>query len=316
MKGAYRGPVIDPHHHLWDLTLRRHSWLMRELPSGEEPGNLASLQHNYGVAEYLADTARQNIVATVHVEAGWSDDFPLEETRWLDGIDKRSGVARRYVARVALDRPDAEQLLEIEAANSNVVGVRDIVSWHPDPAKSFAARDRRMSDRRWRAGLAEASRLGLSFDLMLFPWQMAEAVRLVADFPQTRFVLNHCGSPIDRSEEGMALWRNGLHELARAENVSIKISNLVAYDHDWTLESLRPVVEFCIECFGPSRSMFASDFPVAGAHATFDEVYGVFRMVAASHSPEEQRALFFSTANDAYRLAIDDTTMAEDRGNV
>ncbi|OAP37667.1 hydrolase [Sinorhizobium glycinis] len=312
MKGAYRGPVIDPHHHLWDLSLRRHPWLMRGQPGGEEPGNVASLQRDYGVAEYLADAARQNIVATVHVEAGWSDDFPLEETHWLDGIDKRSGVARRYVARVPLDRPDAGRLLEVEAANPNVVGVRDIVSWHPDPSKSFAARDGRMSDRRWRAGLAEASRLGLSFDLMLFPRQMGEAVRLVADFPQTRFVLNHCGSPIDRSEEGMALWRKGLRELARAENVSVKVSDLVAYDHDWTLSSLRPVIEFCIECFGPSRSMFASDFPVAAAHATFDEVYGVFRTVAAPLSSEEQRALFFSTANEAYRLAIADTTTAED----
>ena len=45
----------------------------------------------------------------------------------------------------------------------------------------------------------------------------------------------------------------------------------------------------CIECFGPDRAMFASDFPVAGLHATFDEVYDSFRTIAAPLSESEQR---------------------------
>ena len=32
------------------------------------------------------------------------------------------------------------------------------------------------------------------------------------------------------------------------------------------------VVLPCIDSFGPDRSMFASDFPVAGLHAAFDQV--------------------------------------------
>ncbi|NEH53970.1 amidohydrolase family protein, partial [Rhizobium leguminosarum] len=83
-------------------------------------------------------------------------------------------------------------------------------------------------------------------------------------------------------------------------------SDLVAYDNKWTLESLRPVIEHCLECFGPARAMFASDFPVAGLHASFDEVYQVFRTVAWQLSLDEQRALFFATANDTYRLGIAD----------
>ncbi len=76
----------------------------------------------------------------------------------------------------------------------------------------------------------------------------------------------------------------------------------VAYDHDWTLDSLRTVVLHCIDCFGPRRAMIASDFPVAGLHATFDEVYGSFRIITADLSPEEQGALFFDTARRIYRL--------------
>ena len=130
------------------------------------------------------------------------------------------------------------------------------------------------------------------------------ALDLVRAFPETLFVLNHGGSPADRSAEGMALWRKGLRALSGEPNARLKISDLVAYDNDWTPESLGAVIDHCLDCFGPSRSMFASDFPVAGLHATFDEVYGVFRNTAASLSLDEQRALFFTTANETYRLGM------------
>jgi predicted TIM-barrel fold metal-dependent hydrolase len=306
MTARYDGPVIDPHHHLWDLSLKRHPWLEKARATGGEMvyGSLAPILRDYRVEDYRADAARQNVVATVHVEAGWSDAHPLEESRWLDGLDRSSGIAKRFVTRVPLDSPDAIHLLEIEAANPHVAGIRDIVSWHPDPAKSFAPRAHRMADPAWRAGLAHVSRLGLVFDLMLYPWQMDEALDLVRAFPDMLFVLNHGGSPADRTAEGMALWRTGLAALGREPNVRLKISDLVAYDRDWTLESLQPVIAHCLDCFGPARTMFASDFPVAGLHASFDDVYAVFRTVAASLSLEEQRALFFTTANDTYRLGM------------
>jgi predicted TIM-barrel fold metal-dependent hydrolase len=58
----------------------------------------------------------------------------------------------------------------------------------------------------------------------------------------------------------------------------------------------------CIECFGPDRAIFASDFPVAGLHASFDEVYGSFKTITGQLSAEEQHALFFATAARIYRL--------------
>ncbi|MGY5810968.1 amidohydrolase family protein [Rhizobium sp. LEGMi198b] len=308
MTERYDGPLIDPHHHLWDLKLERHPWLKKAQATGGETafGSLAPILRNYGIEDYRADAARQNVVATVHVEAGWFDAHPLEESRWLDSLDRSSGVARRYVARVPLDAPDAMRLLEMEAANPNVVGIRDIVSWHPEPAKRFARCADLMGDPAWRAGLAHATRLGLIFDLMLYPWQMKDALALVRAFPETLFVLNHGGSPVDRTDDGMALWREGLRAFGNEPNVRLKISDLVAYDSGWTLESLRPVIEHCLDCFGPTRSMFASDFPVAGLYASFDEVYRAFRTVASQFSLDEQRALFFATANDTYRLGTAD----------
>jgi predicted TIM-barrel fold metal-dependent hydrolase len=146
---------------------------------------------------------------------------------------------------------------------------------------------------------------------MVFPNQLARAERLARDFPNQLFVLNHCGSPIDRDPDGMRRWREGLAILDRAPNVSIKISDLVVYDHHWTLESLAEVVLHCPECFGVARALFASDFPVAGLHGSFDEVYDAFKAIASQLSADEQRALFFANAAPlpARRPLIFDATL-------
>lgn len=307
MSGRYAGPVIDAHHHLWDLSMGRHPWLTAVREPGEEMvmGSIDAIRKDYLPADYLRDTVGEGVVATVHVEAGWDAAHVAEETRWLHGLERPAGIARRLVARVALGDADAGRRIAEEVASPDVVGIRDIVGWHPDPAKSFVPRSDLMDDPAWRAGLAEVGRHGLVFDLLLYPWQAADALRLAADFPGITFAINHCGSPADRSAEGMATWRRAIADLARADNVTIKISDPVAYDPDWTLESLRPVVSHCIECFGPGRAMFASDFPVTGLHASFAAIYDAFRTLAAPLSPGEQHDLFFATANRVYRVGLE-----------
>ncbi len=302
MSELYQGSIIDAHHHLWDLTLGRHPWLRPEAGARGGLSDLGPLQRSYLPADYARDATRHAIVATVHVEAGWLASDALGETRWLDTLNKTGGIAARYVAHVPLASEAAPAMIDRQAAHPRVVGLRDILSWHEDPARRFAARGDLMGDPVWRANLKRLAALDLTFDLMVFAHQLPEAARLVADFPDQIFVLNHCGSPIDRTAEGMRGWREGLAALAAHPNVRIKVSDLVAYDHDWTLDSLAAVIRHCIACFGPSRAMFASDFPVAGLHAGFDEVWQSFKLITADLSPSDQRALFFTTAARTYGL--------------
>ena len=58
------GPIIDPHHHLWDLGLGRHPWLAPRAGHSGGLGDLARLRQNYLPTDYLRDAADHNIVAT------------------------------------------------------------------------------------------------------------------------------------------------------------------------------------------------------------------------------------------------------------
>lgn len=292
--GLYAGPVIDAHHHFWDLSLDRHPWLR-----GATDRRLA---RNCLPADYLRDTEGYDIVASVHVEANWDPADPLGEIAWLDGLDRPDGVATRYVGYADLADPGVESVLEKLAAHSRVAGIRQILSWHPDPEKSAVSDRHRMADPVWRRGISALERHGLSFDMLISPWQAADALDLARAFPGMTFALNHCGSPFDRSPEGMAAWATGLRELALAPNVVLKVSDLVAYDPDWTHSSLRDVALTCLDAFGPERCMLASDHPVVTRFASFWQTYETFRTVFADLGDSDLFNMFAGNAARFYDI--------------
>jgi predicted TIM-barrel fold metal-dependent hydrolase len=304
MTMLYDGPLIDPHHHLWDLSMQKHPWLEKARHSEGVHGDLRPLLHDYFPDDLRADGARQNLVASVHVEASWDPADPVGETRWVDGLAERHGLPTVLVVAAPLHAPEAQPVLEAQRAFARVRGVRYILAWHDDPKKRFAARPDYMEDPAWLANFALLRRYDMSFDLMHYPQQMEAAAALAARFPDTQIIVNHGGGPTDRDAEGMARWRRGLKALAAQPNVAIKISDLVAYDNDWTLESLRPVVLACIEAFGTGRAMFGSDAPVMALWASYDEVFSTFKTIVADFSPDEQRALFHDNAARLYRIPL------------
>ena len=80
----YAGPLIDAHHHLWDLSLGKHPWLRDAKRDEMVFGDPTPLMRNYLPPDFRADAERQNLVASVHVEAGWDPADPVGETRWLE----------------------------------------------------------------------------------------------------------------------------------------------------------------------------------------------------------------------------------------
>jgi predicted TIM-barrel fold metal-dependent hydrolase len=303
MAELYRGPIVDSHTHLWDLGMDRHPWL-RPSDAASALGDLAPIRKTYLVEDYKRDAANQNVVAAVHVEAGWDRSVdPLDEINWLEGLDKSSGVAVRYIGYADLAAPDAAAGLERLAQVNRCVGVRQMLSWNPaDPARNFAPRSGIAEEPEFRRGVAQLARHRLILELMIYPYQAEEVASLAGAFPKQLFIINHCGSPIERDAEGMVRWREGLRRLGALPNVIIKISALTAYDPSPTSASLAAVVRHCLDCFGVERSMFGSDFPVGRLWTTFDAVFDGFKAIVRYFSADEQAALFHDNARRIFRL--------------
>ncbi len=65
----------------------------------------------------------------------------------------------------------------------------------------------------------------------------------------------------------------------------------------------RPYYLHAIECLGPHRCMFESNFPVEKESVSYHVLYNAFKKIAADFSDTEKDDLFQRTAVRAYRLS-------------
>jgi predicted TIM-barrel fold metal-dependent hydrolase len=287
--------------HVWDLGRHYHAWLQDEPLPPHPAGDVSPIARSYLIDDYSTDIAGCNVVGAVYVECGLPDAERLRETDWLQSLVETRGWPNAIVAGATLESPDAAASIEAQASRTAVRGIRQILNWHSDARKTYCKRNL-LDDPAWQRGFALLSRFGLSFDLQIYPSQMAQAAALAAAHPDTLIILNHTGMPVDRDEAGFAVWRDGMARLAAHPNVMAKISGLGLVDPDWTIESIRPFVLETIDLFGPERSMFASNLPVDKLYGSVADVFGSFAAIVAGCSTDEREQLFQRTATRAYRL--------------
>jgi predicted TIM-barrel fold metal-dependent hydrolase len=292
---------------MWDLAGDHYPWLM---PGGSfgPKGLFDSLKHDYVLDDYRADIAGQNIVASVHIEALWdAADSPVNETRWLESLDKSDNLAIRYVAGVPFESPDTERILREQASFERVASIRQTIAWNPDPDRTMmpeAEISRRPS---WREPLAIIQELGLAMDLLIYPWQADEVVELAQLYPGIIFVVNHIGSPIDQSDVGIEAWRSDIDLMASVQNVVIKVSSVHGYLAEPSYEIAEPLIHHVLDAFGAARSMVASDFPVGGIRGIgYAEAFDHYRRALAHLTPADQFEAFCGTASRVYQLPLAD----------
>lgn len=292
--------IVDAHHHLWDLDACRYPWLMAK---GVKRffGDPAPIQKNYLVDDLRADAAGYELTASVHIQVGVEPGDELRESEWLQATGEEHGLPSAIVAYCELDDPEAPRHLEAQLGLSRVRGVRQIVG-RSDAEDQQTGSGKLVDSPVWREHLAALAELGLSFDLQLTPPQVPSVAEALSHAPETRVAVCHCGSPWDQTPKGLEKWREGMALLASMPNVYCKISGLGMFDHDWTVESIRPIVESCIELFGAERAMFGSNFPVDKLHASYADIFTGFEAITSGLSEAEQAMLFGDTAKSFYRI--------------
>jgi predicted TIM-barrel fold metal-dependent hydrolase len=208
------------------------------------------------------------------------------------------------VGHVWLAREDCERVLEGHSRYPLVRGVRSKprTALRPDGTEKGAPWT--MQDPAWRRGFAMLQRLGMSYDLRVPYWHLAEAAEIASLFPETPMVLNHTGFPWDRSEAGVAEWRDAMRIIAEASQVWLKVSELGLKDRPWDLEENRRVVLDAIEIFGIERCMFASNFPVAGLRASYGTIVTGMMDILEEFSEDDRDRFFRRNAATFYRLDL------------
>ena len=310
--------IIDAHHHLW----RRPN------------------ANNYLLGEFWADTGTGHRIEKsvfIEVNAGYRNYGPRDlrcvgETEFVLPMAEESekgGSARPVISAIVghadLTLGDAvEEVLRehIDAAKGRFRGIRHIASHDPglDASPRWARQDL-YSDRSYREGSRTLGKLGLTQDCWHLHHQNHSFMELARAVPETAFILNHFGTPVGigryagSREEIFEQWRKDIRDIAGCANTVAKLGGLAMpiNGFGWS-EAAKPATSaeivdaqkryymHAIECFGPDRCMFESNFPVERASVSYAVLWNAFKRMVADFSDDDKDALFYRTAARVYRI--------------
>jgi L-fuconolactonase len=274
---------IDTHQHFWRYRSESYAWI---------DARMSALQRDFSPADLQPALNAAGIDGTIAVEARGH----LEETEHLLSIAERTPFVRGVVGWLPLTEPSAAALLERYASRPKLRGLRHWLGASSDLSYMFGEAVQR--------GVALLAPTGLSFDLMLWPPQLASAPAFVDRHPNQVFILDHLAKPYVESAQ-IEPWRTDLRELAKRPNVYCKLSGLTTEAHwlDWRPSDLAPYLDVALEAFTPRRLMFGSDWPVCTLATSYVGWADTVAHWASELSAADRDRIFGGTALEVYRLA-------------
>ena len=238
----------------------------------------------------------------MHIEAECARSQALAETQWVAEQACSSGLPQAAVAYVDLLAPDADERLAEQAACALVRSIRFKPTTSRAPGEEVRDRPGALADGRWPQALARLQAHGLAWDLRVPVWHLAEAAAVLRDFPTLPVVLEHTGLPWDRSERGLAAWRQGMAALAALPNVHVRLSELGLRDRPWRLEDNLPVIRDAVAIFGWQRCMFGSNFPVAGLRIGYPDLVRAMAQALSHLDARARQAIWHDNALAFYHM--------------
>lgn len=256
--GAVAAERVDAHHHVWRLDRGDYGWLTPAL---------AAIYRDFSLDDLRPHAASTGVGATVLVQAAPT----RAETEFLLRVAAGSaGLVRGVVGWADLAATDAIAQLERLAANPLLKSIRPMLQDLPDPA--WVLRDDVV------AALRALPQLRLRFDALVTPVQLPAILGLLDRIPELDVVIDHGAKP-PIAAGGWQPWADLIATAARHPHVHGKLSGLVTEaGADWSPARLRPYVDHLVECFGPARLLWGSDWPVvelAGGYRRWDEATAI-----------------------------------------
>jgi predicted TIM-barrel fold metal-dependent hydrolase len=320
--------IIDPHHHLWKLPFDYElPALLKDLGSGHK---VIATVHTEAHGHYRKE-------GPDHLK-------PVGETEYLvDAAEAAARIpgAPKVCAGITgggdltADAGMVAELLDahIAAGKGRFRGIRAnvLVTFEPATARMILSRDwETVLDRPgFRAGVQCLARRSLTLDLVCLHQTLPAVARLAERESEVAIVVNHLAPPADFSAQPAsesdlyAAWRRGIDAIAAQPNVYLKLGGCANPSMSLSMPAMRalrerslpptsdelaavyrPLVDYAIDRFGPSRCMFESNFPADKAYTSYRVVWNAFKRLAQRYTATERRALFSGTAAKAYRLVI------------
>jgi L-fuconolactonase len=274
---------IDAHHHFWKYAEADFPWIDDSCPQ---------LARDFTAEEFAGVIAAAGVEGSVLIQCLQTAN---ENTMMFD-LARRHDWIQGVVGWFPLTAPNVSDVLDAASEEPKLRGARIIMQGTPP--------DQFFENPAFHAGLDALASRGLVYDLLVNEPQLPATVALVDRHADLNFVLDHLGKPDVRAADPTR-WLESFRELAQRPNVvAAKLSGLPmeADWANWTPGDLRPYFELALEHFGPSRLMFASDWPPCLSATSYQRWIDLVAAWISPLSASEQADIWSGTATRAYRL--------------
>ncbi len=274
---------IDAHQHFWAPARGDYFWMEPDHPV---------LARNYRLADLVPMLDRHSIAATVLVQAAPT----IGETEYMLGIADSTDRVAGVVGWIDFENPDHLRHLTRFARHEKFRSVRPMIQDIPDDDWMLKPE----LDWAFRALIAH----DVAFDALGFPRHLSRFIALFKRYPDLRIIVDHCMKPqiADRAFDD---WAPGIRRIAEETSAWCKLSGLVTEaSENWTVDDLRPYVDHVLDCFGPQRVVWGSDWPVCTLRATYDRWVEATDELVAGLAQDERAAVLGGNAAEFYRLDV------------
>lgn len=301
-------PLVDAHHHFWQLDRFPYRWLAPSAPPARF-GDKATIRRDYLPADYLKDMGGLPVSASVHVQANCGADDPADETRWLQHLSERTGWPHAAVAEVDLSAPDAIAQVDRHRALPILRGIRTPVAWDTEGRWRVATRPGVLSDTGFQEAARHLARHDLCLDMVVVPEQLPEVGAFASGHPDLKIVINHFATLEPSRPGNLGHWQEGLRILADIPNVYLKLSGLWTVDKAWQPSAVSPHVAHALKTLGAARMMYGSNMPVEGVNCPVTRQFENLATSLATCPRADLEALFSGTARTVYRIRAEEPSV-------
>jgi len=277
--------IIDAHQHFWDVSRGDYSWLRPSDPI---------LYQNYLPEDLVPLLSDSDVAATVLIQAAASE----LETQYLFRLAEEHSFIAGVVGWVDFDSPDADRRIAnlIGEGQGKLKGLRPMIQDILDADWVMQSTLDRVFE-----SMVEHD---LVFDALVRPAHLPALRLRLMRHPALRVVLDHAGKPPIAAGD-FDTWASDLERLAQDTSAAVKVSGLLTEAGDRTTgEELHPYVEHIFRCFGPSRMMWGSDWPVLNRASRYGEWLHQSVAWVQRYSPQNEEEIFARTAARLYQLEI------------
>ena len=275
-------PGIDAHQHFWKFDPVRDNWIT---------GDMAAIQRDFFPADIEPSLAENGLNACIAIQSNQSE----EETIFLLSLAKRAEFIKGIVGWVDLRAENIYERLAYFNQFPLIKGFRHILQGEADRALMLRSAFKR--------GVAALQQFNYTYDILIFPDQLAYAKELVESFPEQKFIIDHMAKPYIKNKQ-IDDWKKDILELGKHENVYCKISGMVteADWKGWKKDDFAPYLDVAVQAFGMHRLVFGSDWPVCLVAASYTQTFDIVNNYFSDYTLHEKEQLFGGNAIQFYNI--------------